>query len=552
MVKVGVAFLVVASVLVNTSAQSEDQQGRIDPYGCLGAGDKRSLDQIRKEVATLKSFTRKTALNYCAIAELLKRLGDYEAEDYYRKAISADESEPAYEMFFADYLRNFRGALHPLFSEAEKHYFEAQRKLNGIKDKTDVDRRTSNRLERGLVALYQEDGVPLAELESGAPFWFLASINKYANMLGDFDRVDEVRSFTSEALFAASGLRLNRQLTEDELQRIIRSKPQYETLDRFRFRYKGMPALEVFYKGRGIEDAQITNFFEPNKFNDVRLNEYGFAAEKSISVGAHFDLFLRGAINRIDRKGIVEFLPDVHEDINQYEGNIAFSRFAGPDKVNMEYTIVHQDINEDRPNPLDRKRTIQGGRFTYQVFRPIGLLQGVYENRFETRGVDLFTGFLHDREAFGQVDVTHKDFFFGASVKGIGSKGRIDVNVQPTILTSTVEGDPSQNNSQYRTNASLLYRIVDEERAQGQEVDPSTGSWHLAFLHLVVPFKHDLAIGGPKNFENFRIGAGLDSKFFTAGSHRTSFLLSGGYDYQRFFNLNRSRNLFSFTLSMGF
>ena len=553
MLKVAVAFLVVPLLLVNAFAQSADNKARIDPYSCLGVAKNKSLAEIRGEVETLKSFQNKTALTYCAIAELLKRLGDYDAEDYYRKAIKADPSEAAYELMLADYLLNYRGAMSPLFPEAEKHYFEARRKLDQIEGGAGQKARTIGRLERGLVALYQKDGVPLAHRDStslGRPFLFFASINKYADSLEDFDRVDEVRGLTSEALFASSRFRLNRELTEDELRSIIRTKSQYETLNRLRFRYKGMPVIDVFYKYRAIDNAQITNFFEPGGFNDVRLNEYGFAVEKPFNVASSFDLFLRGAIKRLDRKGIVEFLPDAHEGINQYEGNLAFSKYAGPDKVNLEYTIVYQDINEDRPNPLTRNRNIQGGKFTYQVFRPVGFLQRAYENRFENRGVDLFAGFLHDREAFGSVDVTHKDFYFGTSIKGIGSKGRVDVTVQPAVLSSKVEGDPAQRNSQYRTNASLLCRIIDEETRQ--EVDTSGGLFHLAFLHLVFPFKHDVAIDGPDDFENFRIGGELSSKFFSTGRHRTSFLLSFRGDYQRFVNLDKSRKLFSFTLSMGF
>lgn len=551
--KVALVFLTMPLFLIDVFAQSPVNKTQTDPYSCLGVASNKSLDQIRREVEILKSFQNKTALTFCSIAELLKRLGDYEAEKFYRLAIEADRTEPAYEIFLADYLRNYRGAMNPLFPKAESHYIEAQKKLDRLGGNANLAGRAIGRLERGLVALYQKDGLPIAHLNSASfdrPFMFFASINKYADTLDDFDRVDEVRSFTSEALFASSRFRLNRPLTEDELKDIIRTKSQYETLNRIRFRYKGMPVIDLFYKYRALDDAQITNFFEPGRFNDVRLNEYGVAIEKPLSVASSFDLFMRGAVKRLDRKGIVEFLPDVHEEINQYEGNLIFSKYAGPDKVNLEYTVVYQDIDEDRANPSLRNRAIQGGKFTYQVFRPLGFLQRAYENRFENRGLDLFAGFLHDREAFGDVDVIRKDFYLGTSLKGIGSKGRIDISVQPTILTSRVENDPAQRNSQYRTNASLLYRFIDEEAKQ--EVDTTGGPLHLAFLHLVFPFKHDLAIDGPEDFENFRFGGELSSKLFFTGKHRTSFLLSLRYDYQRFFKLDKSQNLFSLTLSMGF
>lgn len=551
-----IAFLATSTIAF---AQQAANKPRENPYGCLDVAKGKSLEWIRLEIQRLKRIAPKSANTCCEIAELMKRVGDYDAQAFYKDAIIKQDVEPAYELFLADYLRNFRGAQHPLFPEAERRYFKAKEKLKQIKERQSFDLETERRVERGLIALFQEDGLPLLYRKSHAfdpidspeqPFWFLASINKYSEMLGDFDRVDEVRSFTSEALFASSRFRLNRPLTKDELEGIIRTKPQYETLNRFRFRYKRMPALDLFYKYRTVEDAQITDFFEPNRFNDVSLHEYGVAAEKPLSVASQFDLFLRGSIKRLDRKGIVEVLPGLHEDINQYEGNVVFSKFAGPDRVSLEYSVVYQDINEGRSDTPRRTRTIQGGRFTYQVFRPIRFLQAVYENRFETRGIDLFAGFLHDRESFGQVDVTHKDYFFGTSIKGIGSKGRADISVQPTILTSNVEGDHSQDNSQFRTNVALLYRIVDEERSH--EMDTTRGMLHLAFLHLVVPVKHDLAITGPDTFENFRIGIELSSKVFTVGKRRTTFLLSARYDYQRFFNLNLRRNLLGFSLGMGF
>src|SRR5205823_5984520 len=93
--------------------------------------------------------------------EMMKRVGDFRAEEFYLRA-TRNSSDPAYELFLADYYRNFRGPQRPLFPDAEKHYFAAleKLKLRGKNNPPPWDKETEGRIERGLVALYQEDGVP--------------------------------------------------------------------------------------------------------------------------------------------------------------------------------------------------------------------------------------------------------------------------------------------------------------------------------------------------------------------------------------------------------
>ena len=81
-----------------------------------------------------------SASDFVLTAELMKQIGDYRAQDYYEKAIKADEAEPGYELFYADYLRNFRGPSRPLFPEAERHYFEALRKYLKLAQHIDAGR----------------------------------------------------------------------------------------------------------------------------------------------------------------------------------------------------------------------------------------------------------------------------------------------------------------------------------------------------------------------------------------------------------------------------
>lgn len=542
-------LIVILSILSILSVTTLAQ--RKDPFACLGMAEVASrgkgVGDIRKvindkigEIGGKSSLGGPIdAVEYCVIAELMKRVGDYRAPEYYTKAIDADNSEPAYHFFLGEYWRNFRGALHPVFPKAEKQYFQALQKLKEINGEPLFCQSIAAQVERGLSALFQEDGTPLLSYNSDSherPYLFFTTVFTAAGNTSDFDHRSEVRDFTSESLFSRSSQRLNRNLTEDELRGIIRVKDQFETFNRLRFRYKGGPVVDFTYKYREINQAQITNFYEPNKLNDVNLSEYGVTVEKPFDLHT-FDLFLRGSFKRAQRVGTIEFLPRTKEDINQVEANAAVSRFVGPDKANVEFTYVFQEIQENRRNPLKRDRSIYAGKFTYQFFRPV--LQRVYKSRFETRGVDLFGGVLHDNETFGVVDVNKNDYFVGASLKGF--KG-FDFTVQPTVYTAEVGKDLSQKNSQLRTNATVLYRIFDEEKQPGNP----------AFLHIVVPFSRDLAIQGLRAYESYKIGVGLNTKLFVSGEHRTTFLASFRYDYQDFFRLRKGVNLYSINLSMGF
>jgi hypothetical protein len=535
--KLMAALFVLLYGALSASAQVPDRSHSPDPYAIQGVANGRSLAGIREEIrirlSTIgpddcKEPEPDRARYYAELAELMKRVGDYRAEIFYECAIKADTEEPVYDFLFAEYLRNFRGAQHPSFPEAEKHYYDARRKLGSNPS-------IGNLIERGLVALYGEDGIPVAHRGSEIPFWFFSTVNYVGRLTTDPDREDDVRSYTSEALLAATRTNPTRELTETELNRIIRAKDQFETTNRFRFRYKNAPAFDLFYKHREINDAQITRFANPNEFNDVKLNEYGVGVEKPLYIAPLFDVFFRSSYKRIDRQGLLEFQPAAFERINQYEANTVVSRYVGPDKINLEFVYAYQDIRpEGQPK---RDRSIIGGEFTYQLFRRE--LQEVYNRRFDTRGIDFFLGALYDDETFGGIHVKKKDFFFGTALKGIG---RFDFTVQPTLFTSDVEGDKTQENSQYRTNLILLFRILDEEKRKESP----------AFLHLVFPFRHDVALEGPKEFENFKAGVGLNAKLFTRGDRRTTFLVSISYDHQRFTKLDKALNLFGLNFSVGF
>src|SRR5258706_3527611 len=175
-------------------------------------------------------------------AELMKQLGEPRAAHYYEAAISAAPNQPAYELFYADYLRNYRGPRRPLFGEAADHYFAALEKLLEGESRDSV---IADRIDHGLVSLYQEDGLPIV-WRGERPEVFFSSVDRMARSMTDLDEVHDTRDFTAEALFASSGARLNRPLTLEELRGIARVKKPRATFNRLRLR-RGGSALDFFY-----------------------------------------------------------------------------------------------------------------------------------------------------------------------------------------------------------------------------------------------------------------------------------------------------------------
>jgi hypothetical protein len=571
-----------------------------NPYACY--------EQAQFKIRTLSSHALSAAIRdlrrrkgteplyYLEIAELMKGAGDPRAEFYYQEAICKDSGEPAFHLFYADYLRNYRGPLKPLFPRAENEYYAALEGLQREEPEAvrNWDDETARRVERGLIALYGEDGIPIRAHNAISdwiryperPLLFISTINNWAEDSGDFDDIDDVRAFTSEALLSA----LRRlefglpPLRKSDLINIARIKPQYDTFERLRFRYKSLPALEFSFRNRDVAHGAITVFQSPGKTNHVRINsEYGMAFEKPFSLPAGFDFFIRGRYARIDRTGLVEDLPDAHELINQYEAAFAASRFIGPDKAIFQANYVYQQIKPQPPAPVFRRdRQIVAGKITYDLLRkfkskPVASEssgQGTRDTLFELRGRDVFAGVAYDNERYGLAFVHKNNYFSGGDIKGIFA-GRLDVGYQATIFTARVIGDMlppgvstggmlnepgdvdlntddliERKNTQIRQNATVLFRIKDEEREPA--VPPAVGWLHPAFIQIVFPLKYDRALDRNKAFENYRIGSEVDMKFYSAPFRGTTYLVSAGYSREVFLNLGKSLNLMRASLSVGF
>ena len=559
-----------------------------DPFLCVSRaealGQFETAAGLTAEIARIEIQTPLSGRDshyYCYVAELQKRTGVHKALGSYDMAIqgSSDSDEGVYDFLLAEYMRNFRGAaLRPVFATAERHYYQALTKLRrrqAANIHKPWDERLESGIQRGLVALYQRDGLPAVLLRQGSygdhnvdrPLLFLTLGLRYAHSSDDLDQIADDRNFTSEALFSSSRFRLNRALTTEELRDITRTEEPLETSDRLRLRYKDLPVVDFDYTHRQTSDAQITSFYAPGIFNAVRLNDWGVSVEKAFAAGNWFDVYLNTAYHSTGRQGLIEFFPDEEEKVRQYEFHGSAARFIGPDKIDLDFTYVRQSIRPvaiesssgvDIFGEPDRNRSFTGGTLTYSLLRPLPLLgrflESSYEKRFETRGVDTFAGFLLDSEGFGpsptgDVRVRRRDFFAGIAAKGLYG-GPIDITVQPTWFGSSVNNDRFQDNAQYRTNVTVLYRIVDEE-TRGWDSKKGNAP-RLGFVHLVVPLKYDVARTGLNAFNNYQVGAEMDVKWFSTARGGVTFLATARYDFQRFVVIGQNRNLFNLGITMGF
>jgi hypothetical protein len=320
-----------------------------------------------------------------------------------------------------------------------------------------------------------------------------------------------------------------------------------------RVRYGRLPALDFSLGGRLTPNAQVTNFFQPNVFSDLKLTDLGVSIEEPFPISGNADGLVQFGYHRVSRSGLVEFLPDLEERINQYTMSGAFSQYVGPDRFNVSFTYVRQQIDAF-PERLPRVRALTGGTISYQLFRPLGAGRSVETGlgrQFETRGIDLFAGLLADDEHFTStttdVVIARRDLFAGVAVRGL--KG-IDVTIQPTWFTSRVSNDLTQENGQLRVQGNVLMRVLDEERTPGVPGGRMLG-FPVAFVHIVVPFHWDSPRFGLESFASRRLGAELWTKLLAPRAGVTV-LSSVGYSRQWFPVLGRHLNPFRASLGVGF
>jgi len=533
------------------------------------AGIRLKIAELEERLSSTTDGPEKQAAELLRLAELMKRAGDYRADEIYLRAIAASGSDaPVYRYLYGNYLRIVRGAANPQFPEAEAEYFTAKRAIRSATTDDHVGQKDINMrmIDRALVSLYERDGLPIlslfdppdpvTNLPASPPVVFFSSQFTIGRSTNDFPEVDDVRDFTSEALYSESSTRLDRPLTREELRDIARVKPQYESTNRVRFRFENWPVIDLIYKTDRIQNAQITSFFVPGATNTVETDTYGVATQIPIKTHA-FDIFLRGEYSRIERKGVIEFSPGMTEDIDHFGIEAAVSRLVGPDKLTVKGLWGYDLINSDSQSSDDRNRTMVGGTVTYQMFRHlIGKSRDALGGSFEMRGVEFFGGLLHDEERFGSTIVEKEDFFGGVTVQQIAIPAlsavakSFDITVQGTLLRSEISNDSTQENAQFRTNVTLLARLIDEEDMPYVPEQPSTVN--AAYLHLAIPFIYDTAVDGPDYFENISIGAEIRGKLYSRSARGASALLVCGYQWTNYFNIDEQLHGYHVSIRLGF
>ena len=485
-------------------------------------------------------------------AELFKSVGDARAGAQYELAIEADRDEAAYRLFYADYLRNFRGPQQPLFPESERQYLAGQSTIErraAAGRKTAWDSETASRLARGLVALHERDGAPAFWRGREVPAVFLASVFRASRAAVDLDRSSDVRDYTAAAALAQSRQGV---LPDLQLRALIHDATPADSFSRMRLRFKTAPVVDLFFNHRYTGDVAPTVYRAPFRFNRLKLDTLGIGIEKPFTLGQAVDVAVGASFQSSSRLGLVEYLPDVAERINEGRGHVTMSKFVNRDRVTVTGFYARQSIQANVAGAAARVRDFVGSTVAYEFFRP-----STFRHRFDTRGIEVSAGVLSDRETYPdaprpEIVVRRFDYFGGVSARGLAA-GRFDVTFKPSVFSSDVSPDASQRNAQYRSTLVPLYRIVDPERQPGiPGFDVSPAGLHLASLTLAFPVSRDVALSGSDFFCGESVGVALYTTWYAAHRPGTTFLGTFQYDVKRFYVARTTRHLFSVGLSVGF
>ncbi|WP_455211507.1 hypothetical protein [Kaarinaea lacus] len=364
------------------------------------------------------------------------------------------------------------------------------------------------------------------------------TINRYAESTTDFDEIDAARNFTSEALFSESEQRLGRPLTDDELRSIARTKPQFETFNILTIAPSDNNKFGFYYKYRDIENAQITNFYEPKAYNDVDIEDFGIKYNHAFNSLPYISI-VETAVVKTVRKGLVEFLPGILEDILQFELNASLAKIYKNGNTSSLYaTFLYQDIATDDDNYEDRDRQIASLVYTYgsqkfyfnakKIFSARTTIESIFARRFDFRGLSFFGGVVYDKENYWDADVVRWDYFVGTS----SSHRLIDATYKLTVFSSEVDNDPTQDNSQMRVETALVRQMKDN-----------------ALLRL--PVMYDAKLKGPDYYENWKAGLEVQS-LFSVNNFVKDIELVLAYGYQSFLSIHKNFNLVGIKLSASF
>jgi hypothetical protein len=591
-------------------ALAEDPE--LNPYECLGryeaATGNRNISQIKLEIEKRvpqldnKDEPRSVnAMKHCVVAMLMSRVGNGDAPLHYQKAVENAPQEPGYELWYANHYSMFRGARGPVAETAERHYYAALTKLDALRAKgkyRDYHAVVEEWTRKRLMVLYQQDGLHLIPgkqypQQAGAlyrPSFSVGAIASISKDTRDFNRKgdwNEMRTFTLEREFGEADIRAGganrpapygKGLRDFEKYAIVRAPLRYHLDTKLRYRQNPIGTLDFTYDQSHAEQAQITSFYYPagcslqplcneldgslNGLNDVNVRQIGGAYERVLPLYPVFDAKVNLRYQRIHRVGVVEFLPKKAEDFNLYEGKLALSRFVGADKVTAElgYTYMQMPLGQGPVAEQQRSRHIRSVLLEYALYSPMVLPNFTPGQpsfvRTPTRGWYFYTGLVQDDELYGFRTVTKRDIFLGTRFEG---SGIFDITLQGTYATGKQTysdadtgmrfSDPSQEFAGFRTNLTPQIRIINPDALPGI-------SWGFDSLMLVFPVSHDLGLKKPsKDYENIRAGVELWGRMFSPVLG-PAFLMTAGYTYQDFYNINGGTNpkgmhLFMLNLRMG-
>ena len=565
--------------------QAKDSQKEFNVYDCVtqaefadGKKDDDSKNTLTSGYWKVEVNVYDEAARHCLVAELKKRAGIYSAEESYRKAIDANKAEPGYNLFLGDYFRNYRGPKQPLFDLAKSEYFIACGKLEvsncrniDIED-VSIKSRQKKSLSHGLVSLYEKDGFPLNWANDPHKFemFFHVDVN-HMLVTSDSDERDDIREYTSEAMLVESRTdNPHRTLSMQERLDILRDKDVSESLGKLRLRKTYWPVIDFYIKQKSVDDAQIVNFSVRSDVTDLHdfeyarmdMSEQGIKLEKIISTELFGDYSISAVYSKIGRKGLIEGDRYAEESIINTEYSFTGSRFFGRKKLDVELSLVQQDIEQEIEDPQDRSRTISAIKVDYHLDALVradnesARRKVSVDRRFASRGVTFFGGMVADEEYFGPDKVVNSNYFVGSSWRGMRlfpSMNVFDASIQATMFSSdvqTVELGMDRDNSQLRLGASVIYRSIDEETNPWPPQRKVVGI-PFTSLHYVFNLSSDSAKDGRDYYENSGLGMKVVGKAYSR-SLRSTVLGSVSLDYKIFPNLDEEKILGGVQIGVGF
>ncbi len=597
-----------------------DNGPEINPYECLGryeaATGNRSMTQVRAELdkrlnPLFEGPEPKTvrAMKACVVAMLKSRLGDSDAADYYEMAVTNDPEEPGYQYWYGRYYSGFRGARGVIVESAEDHFYRALELLDKKRAAgkfREYHQVVEDWTHKQLMYSYQEDGVHFLPWSKAypqhgysghdVPSVALSAQFHVSRDTRDFYRNNEARLFTGEMQFAASSYR-GFTIDDGQAYTLARTPLRYRTDARLRVRYNFLGAFDfsgAYEKCQG--DCQVNSYYllpgsthpaiadrAEGKFTPVNMREAGVGYERVFPLFPVMDFKLKGGVKYFDRQGVIEFLQYEHEKFLGYEVRPSFSRFIGPDKIDLDLIWVYLDITEvpfGVKSEARRDKFIRAANLEYAIYRPFTLPEfrhgslGIY--RAPTRGWYWTLGGADDQDVYGTRTVKRRDAYLATRFEGAGNW---DMQLQGTYSTSDIAaldlntgevlpvlGAP-MSSRHMRASGYLQYRIINPDAYPGignRVVD-------LDMMHLVTPVSWDKGLSGScekpnslewltkyttaaecyKMYDNFRVGAELWTKFWGTGFGGPAFLSTIGYDYQYFYTIKKAIHNVHFNMRMG-